>query len=329
MVEISPNALGFGIALAERSVAARLTSPSQMVELLRLLAFVADDGTLAVTAVMAAILLALWVLAISICVRLITCIERVTHCHHHEDVRTIQRQLRESLREECKDFCLRVASSNASGQRITRSVALQHAFDAFSGSSSGFVKDAKVDVHPELWAPVMRSLAIDVLIEQNRERGVLIARCAKLLDAVCQSSQLGSEVGETAQHPGVRIRTRPSSDDAGDVAWEEARAEEDGAEEDGVATTLLQLVAWSNCGCLRRRMCSECGASDFTWVGHSSDKMAGRAGSVGGHCRDILPLRTQPVDDDLSPRYCAICRKQREDSTRLKSTGDRDKGKVD
>ena len=309
---------------AERSVAVRLASPSLMVELLRLLTFAADDGTLAISALMAAVLLALCALATSFCIFLVTCIEQATHCHHHEDVRAVPRHLRESLREECKDFCLRVASSNASGQRITRSVALQHAFDAFSGSSSGFMEDAKVDVRPELWAPMMRSLAIDVLLEQNRERGMLIARCAKLLDAVCQGSRARSEARATAQHSGVRIRTRPSSDDVGDVAWEE-----NGAKEDGVATTLLQLVAWSNCACLRRRVCSECGASDFTWVGHSLAQIAERADTVGGHCRTILPLRTQPADDDLTPRYCDICREQREDGAGLKFTSDREKGKVD
>lgn len=258
-----------------------------MVELMRVLTFVADDGTMALTAVAAVLLISGWGLAVSCCVQLVSCVERATRCHHHDDLSAAPRQLRESLREECKDFCLKVASSNASGQRITRNVVLQHAFDAFSGSSTGLIADAKDDVRPELWAPAMRSLAIDVFIERNRERAMLLARCANLLDSVCRISAKAA-----------------CGDDSDGVAWECPK----GKEEEKLGSTLLQLAAWSNCGCLRRHICSHCGTSDFSWLGHAPEEMTRHTDTTGGHCARILPLATDPVDDDLAPRYCEICR---------------------
>lgn len=287
-----------------------------MVELMHVLTFVVADGTFALTAGVMVFLIVTWTLAVSCCVRIVTYVERATRCHHHGDVSAVPYHLREALFAECKDFSLRVARSNASGERVTRHVVLQHAFDAFSGSSTGLIKDAKADVRPELWAPAMRSLAIDVFVKQNRERAMLLARCAKLLDSACQVSEFGRDNGR--------------DDDFSDAS---IACEEDRIGEEEVEETLLHLVAWSNCGCLRRHVCAECGASDLVWVGHPLNKMAARASSVGGHCASILPLSTDVVDDDLSPSYCDTCRKTigcgnhegADDTTttaRLKSKGD-------
>lgn len=285
-----------------------------MAELIHVLTFVVADGTLAPTAALIMFLIVTWTFAVTCCVRIITCVERATHCHHHDDVHGVPRRMREVLFDECKDFSLRVARSNASGERVTRRVALQHAFDAFGGSNTGLIKDAKADVRPDMWALGMRSLAIDVFIEQNRERAMLFARCAELLDSVCQVSESGSDDS--------------CGDDCSHIAWQE-----DGTEQEEVANTLLHLVSWSNCGCLRRHVCAECGASDFSWVGHPLDKMAEHASSVGGHCTRILPPSTDTKDDDLSPRYCDACREtigpvnhegsdDEATSARLKSKGD-------
>ena len=107
-----------------------------MAELIHVLTFVVADGTLAPTAALIMFLIVTWTFAVSCCVRIVTCVERATRCHHHGDVQAVPYHLRETLFAECKDFSLKVARSNASGERVTRHVVLQHAFDAFSGSGT-------------------------------------------------------------------------------------------------------------------------------------------------------------------------------------------------
>lgn len=270
------------------------------------LTFVADDGTAVLTVVTFVLLMALWSLAVSCCVGLVGCVERATHCHHHPTLHAVSQRVRDELRAECKDFCLRVASSNAAGQPITRGVALQHAFDAFGGSSSGLIVAAKENVRPELWPHAMRSLAIDVFAESNAERALLLTRCARLLDSLCQSRPESADGGHSTDDDddgGAAGKCAAAST----VVWQDDDAGGKG-KETALPAALQELVAWSHCSCLRRHVCSQCGASDLVWVGHSAAEMAARSGVTGGYCSQILPSRMELVDDDLSPRFCERCR---------------------
>ena len=247
-------------------------------------------------------------------------------CHHHPQLDGISSRLRAELRSECKDFCLRVACSKAAGERVTRSVALQHAFDAFSGDSKGLITQAKANARPELWAPAMCSLAVDVFVERSAERALLLARCGALLEFLCEPPP---DAPEDAAKAAAKGETAAAVDLDRDPEQELLPSMT-------VGEALQQLASWSNCGCLKKHVCTHCGASDLIWNSHSGAEIASSTGIAGGYCEDIAAVpvagmgmpphvaeaaaasgyaiddgsaRWRGIDDEMKPRYCNTCRK--------------------